>query len=26
MLVHQARLLNLSPEELQRLIGRHWRK
>jgi GntR family transcriptional regulator len=23
-LVHQARLLNLSPEELQRLIGRHW--
>lgn len=26
MLVHQARLLNLSPEELQRLIGRHWKK
>jgi len=26
MLVHQARLLNLSPEELQRLFGRHWKK
>jgi len=26
MLVHQARLLNLSPEELQKLIGRHWKK
>jgi len=26
MLVHQARLLNLTPQELQRLIGRHWPK
>jgi GntR family transcriptional regulator len=26
MLVHQARLLDLSPQELQRLIGRHWHK
>ena len=26
MLVHQARLLNLSPEELQKLIGRQWNK
>ena len=26
MLVHQARLLNLSPEELQKLVGRKWNK
>jgi len=26
MLVHQARLLDLSPEDLQRLIGRQWNK
>lgn len=26
MLVHQARLLDLSPQELQRLIGRQWHK
>ncbi len=25
-LIRHARLLNLSTEELQRLIGRHWHK